>query len=72
MPIEITFMDTEEEHKKYGTLRLLRYIYLNPFRFPISYLGLPNIPSQKAESEHWQNIPLMLEHQPDRIQNHNL
>jgi hypothetical protein len=48
MPMEITFKDTEEECKKYGTLRLLRYIYLNPFRFLISSLGLPNIPSQES------------------------
>jgi hypothetical protein len=40
VPMEITFMDMEEEYKKYGTLRLLRYIYSNPFRFPISSLGL--------------------------------
>jgi hypothetical protein len=48
VPMEITFMDTEDEYKKYGTLRLLRYTYLNPFRFPISSLGLPNIPSQNG------------------------
>jgi hypothetical protein len=47
VPMEITFMDTEDEYKKYGTLRLLSYIYSNPFRFPISSLGLPNFPSQK-------------------------
>jgi hypothetical protein len=39
VPMEITFMDTEY---KYGTLRLLRYIYSNQYRFPISFLGLPN------------------------------
>jgi hypothetical protein len=48
VPMEITFMDMEDEYKKYGTLRLLRYIYSNPFRFLISSLGLPNIPSQKS------------------------
>jgi hypothetical protein len=42
------FMDTEYKYKKYGTLRSLRYIYSNPFRFPISSLGLPNFPSQKS------------------------
>ncbi len=46
--MEITFMDMEDEYKKYGTLRLLRYIYSNPFRFLISSLGLPNIPSQES------------------------
>jgi hypothetical protein len=45
-PMEITSMDTEDEYKKYGTVRLLRYIHSNLFRFPISSLGLPNIPSQ--------------------------
>ena len=48
VPMEITFMDTEDEYKNYGTLRLLRYIYSNPFRFPISSLGLPSFPSQKS------------------------
>ncbi len=48
LPMEITFMDMENEYKKYGTLRLLRYIYSNPFRFPISSLGLTNIPSQES------------------------
>jgi hypothetical protein len=32
-------MDMKDNHKKYGTLRSLRYIYSNPFRFPISSLG---------------------------------
>jgi hypothetical protein len=48
VPMEITFMDTEDKYKKYGILRSLRYIYSNPFRFPISSLGLPNFPSQKS------------------------
>jgi hypothetical protein len=48
LPMEIAVMDTEDEYKKHGTLRLLRYIYSNPFRFPISSLGLPNIPSQES------------------------
>ncbi len=48
VPMEITFIDTEDEYQKYGTLRSLRYIYSNPFRFPISSLGLPNFPSQKS------------------------
>jgi hypothetical protein len=48
VPMEITYMDTEHEYKKYGTLSPLRYIYSNPFRFLISSLGLPNIPSQEG------------------------
>jgi hypothetical protein len=48
VPMEITFMDMEDEYKKYGILRLIRYTYSNPFRFPISTLGLPNIPAQKS------------------------
>jgi hypothetical protein len=48
VPMEITFMNLEDEYKKYGTLRSLRYIYSNPFRFLISSLGLPNFPSQKS------------------------
>ena len=48
VPMEITFMDTEDKDKKYCTFILLRYIYSNPFRFPISSLGLPNIPSQES------------------------
>jgi hypothetical protein len=47
VPMEITFMDVENKYKKYGTLRLIRYVYSNPFRFLISSLGLPNIPSQE-------------------------
>jgi hypothetical protein len=46
--MEITFMDTEDDYKKYGALKLLRYIYSNPLRFSISSLGLPNIPSQES------------------------
>jgi hypothetical protein len=41
-------MDTEDEYLKYGTLSPLRYIYSNPFRFPISSSGSPNFPSQKS------------------------
>jgi hypothetical protein len=48
VPMEITFMGMEEKYKKYVTLRLLRYIYSNPFRFLISSLGSPNFPSQKS------------------------
>jgi hypothetical protein len=48
MPMEILFMDMEDKYRKYGTLRLLRYIYSNPFRFLISSLGLPNFPSQNS------------------------
>jgi hypothetical protein len=48
VPMEITYMDREDDYKKYGTLSPLRYIYSNPFRFPISSLGLPNFPSQKS------------------------
>ncbi len=48
VPMEITFMDTEDEYKKYGTLRLLRWIYSNAFRFLISSLGLPDFTSQKS------------------------
>ncbi len=48
MPMETAFMDTEDKYKKYGILRSLRYIYSNPFRFPISSLGSPNFPSQKS------------------------
>jgi hypothetical protein len=44
VPKEITYMDTEDEYKKYGTLSPLECIYSNPFRFPISSLGLPNFP----------------------------
>jgi hypothetical protein len=38
VPMEIAFMDTEDEHKKYGTLRLLRYIYIQ------LYLGFQFLP----------------------------
>jgi hypothetical protein len=48
VPMEITFMDTEDEYYKYETLSPLRYIHLNPFTFLISSLGLPNIPSQEG------------------------
>jgi hypothetical protein len=62
VPMEITFMDTEDEYKKYGTLISLRYIYSNPFRFPISSLGLPKFLLGKADRVHWQNILPTLEH----------
>jgi hypothetical protein len=62
VPMEITFMDTEDEYKKYGILRSLRYIYSNPFRFLISSLGLPNFFLRKAERAHWQNLSPMLNH----------
>jgi hypothetical protein len=52
VPMEITFTDTEDEYKKYGTLRSLRYIYSNPFIFLISSLGLPKFPSQKS----WERV----------------
>jgi hypothetical protein len=48
VPMEITYMDTEDECKKYGTLSSLRYLYSNQLRFPISSLGLPNFPSEKS------------------------
>ena len=48
VPMEITFMDTEDEYYKYGTLSSLRYIHSNSFRFPISSLGLPNFPPEKS------------------------
>jgi hypothetical protein len=67
MPMEITFMDMEDKHYTYGTLRSLRYIYSNPFRFPISFLGLPSIFLRIAEREWWQNMPQTTTHQTDRI-----
>ncbi len=58
LSMEITYMDTEDEYKYMVSkihifkvhifklhilyLRSLRYIYLNPLRFPISSLGSPN------------------------------
>ncbi len=48
VPMEITYMDMEDEYYKYGTLSSLRYIHSNPFRFPISSLGSPEIPSQEG------------------------
>ncbi len=57
--------------KKYGTIRSLRYIYSNPFRFLISSLGSPNFPSQKPERDCWRNMPLTTAHQPDRIVTRN-
>jgi hypothetical protein len=49
VPMEITFMDTENEYYKYGTL--LRYIHSNPFRFPISSLGSPTFFLRIAKRE---------------------
>jgi hypothetical protein len=51
MPMEITFMDMEDNCLKYGTLRSLRYIHSNPFRFLISSFGLPIIFLRIAEGE---------------------
>ncbi len=48
VPMEITFMDTEDEYYKYGTLSPLKYKHSNPFRFLISSLGSPNIPYQEG------------------------
>jgi hypothetical protein len=48
VPMEITYLDTKDDYKKYGTLSPLRYIYSNPLRFPISSLGSPNFPSEKS------------------------
>jgi hypothetical protein len=36
---------------KYGTIRSLMYINSNPFRFPISFLGLPIFLLRIAERE---------------------
>ena len=41
VPMEITFMDMEDNHLKYGTLRSVRYVYSNRFRFLISFLASP-------------------------------
>jgi hypothetical protein len=68
MPMEIIFMDMEDKHKKYGTLRSIRYIHSNSFRFPISSLGLPIFFLRIAEKERWQNILPTTAHQPDRIE----
>jgi hypothetical protein len=71
VPMEITYMDTKDEYKKYGTLSPLRKIYSNPFRFPISSLGLPIFLLGIAERERWQNMLPMTAHQTDRIVTHN-
>jgi hypothetical protein len=65
--MEITFMDMEDKNKKFGTLRSLRYIYSNPFRFPISFLGLPIFFLRIAKRERWHNMPPTTAHQTDRI-----
>jgi hypothetical protein len=70
MPMEITFMDMEDKHKKYGTLRSLWYPYSNPFRFLISSLGLPISLLRIAKRERWQNKPPMITHPTDRIVSH--
>jgi hypothetical protein len=67
VPMEITFMDMEDKHKQYGTLRSLKYIYSNPFRFPIFSLGLPIFFLRKAERERWQNMLPTTAHRTDRI-----
>jgi hypothetical protein len=64
-PMEIIFMDMEDMHKKIGTLRSLRYIHSNPFRFPISSLGLPIFLLRILEREWWQNKPPTTAHQTD-------
>jgi hypothetical protein len=51
VPMEITFMDMENKHNKSGTLRSLKYIYSNPFRFAISSLGLHIFLLRIAERE---------------------
>ncbi len=51
VPMQVTFMDMEDNHYKYGTLRSLRYTYSNPFRFLISSLGLPIFFLRIAERE---------------------
>jgi hypothetical protein len=62
VPMEITFIDMEDKHQKYGTLRSLRYIYTNPFRILISSLGSPIFLFGIAEREQWQNMPPMTAH----------
>jgi hypothetical protein len=51
VPMEITFMDTEDEYYKYGTLGPLRYIHSNLFRFRISSLGSPTFFLRIAKRE---------------------
>ncbi len=70
VPMEITFMDTEDKYLKHGTLGSLRYIYSNPFRFPISSLGSPIFLLGIAEREQWQNMPPTANHWPDRTVTH--
>jgi hypothetical protein len=62
VPMEITFMDMKDAHSKYGTLRSLRYIYSNPFRFPIASLGLPIFLLSIAERERWRDMPTTTAH----------
>jgi hypothetical protein len=54
VPMKITFMDTEDEYYKYGTLSPLRYIHSNPLRFPISSLGSPTFFLRIAKRERQQ------------------
>jgi hypothetical protein len=61
----------EDEHYKYVTLRSLNYMHSNPFRFPISSLGLPIFLLRIAEREQWQNMQPMTTHQTDIIVTHN-
>jgi hypothetical protein len=51
VPMEITFMDTEDEYYKYGTLSPLRNIHSNPFRLLISFLGSPTFFLRIAKRE---------------------
>jgi hypothetical protein len=53
VPMETTFMDTEDEYYKYGTLSPLRYIHSNPFRFPIFFWAHLIFLLRKVEREHW-------------------
>jgi hypothetical protein len=57
VPMEITFMDTKDNHQKYGTLRSLRYKYSNAFKFPKSSMGSPIFFPRIAKREWWHNMP---------------
>jgi hypothetical protein len=72
MPMEIIFMDMEDKHLKYGTLRSLRYIHSNPFRFPISSLSLPIFFLRIAERQRWWNMPPRTTHWSDIIVTHKI
>ncbi len=71
VPMEITLMDMEDNHYKYDTLRSLRYIHLNPFRFLISSLGSPIFFCRVVERERWQKFATKTAHQTDRDETHN-